>query len=170
MRNLFPLLFLPILACASRAPTSGPEVTTETETETEVVAEAPALQHFGEAFTLDEVISASTLLADPSPYVDQLVRVEGRVTDVCQRAGCWLVITDETHHMRIRTRDHGFAVDKQGTGSTCQVEGTVVAMPLDPETTEHFASESSEDAVLPENEATAEFTYEIVANAVQLQR
>ena len=162
MRKLYPLLLLPILACAARAPASGPEATAETE--------APALQHFGEAFTLDEILPASALLPDPSPYVDQLVRVEGRVTDVCQMAGCWLVITDETHHMRIRTRDHGFAVDKEGAGSTGQVEGTVVAMPLDPETTEHFASESSEGAVLPEAEATADFTYEIVANAVQLQR
>ena len=72
--------------------------------------------------------------------------------------------------MRVRTKDHGFFVDKGATGATSQVEGVVVARPLNPDEVAHFASESTEGAVLPENKVTGEFTYEIVASAVELRR
>jgi len=164
MRLLISLSLL--LAACAKSPAPAEAAATAPETE----APAAAPQHFGVAFTVEEVTPAGDLLSDPAPWVDKTVRVEGRVTDVCQKAGCWLVITDDTNHMRVRTKDHGFFVDKGATGATSQVEGVVVALPLNPDEVAHFASESTEGAVLPENKVTGEFTYEIVASAVELRR
>ncbi len=170
----FILLSLPALvACAkTTAPTDAPaEAPAEAAVEEAASEEAaPAVQHFGVAFTVEDVTPAATLLAAPADYVDQTIRVEGRVTDVCQKAGCWLVITDETNHMRIRTKDHGFAVDKAGAGTTAQIEGLVVALAVDPDTVAHFESESSEGAAIPEHTAKDNTTYEMVASAVELKR
>ena len=168
MRLLIPF-FLALVACA-KSPEPAESAATEPSPATEAVAAAPLVQHFGEAFTVEAVTPAADLLGDPASWVDKTVRVEGKVTDVCQKAGCWLVITDDTNHMRVRTKDHGFAVDKSGAGTTSQIEGLVVALPLNPEDVAHFVSESSEDAVIPEHKATGDFTYEIVATAVELRR
>jgi len=170
MRSLVLVLSLASLACAkSPAPAQAPAADDAPPAEA-TAEETPSVQHFGGDFTVETVTPASDLLSDPTSWVDKTVRVEGKVTDVCQKAGCWLVITDDTNHMRVRTKDHGFAVDKAGAGSTSQIEGLVVALPLNPEDVAHFASESSKDAVMPEDKATGEFTYEIVATAVEMRK
>jgi len=126
---------------------------------------------FGGEFTLEEILPAAALLSDPAPYTDKTVRVEGRVADVCQKAGCWMVIAEGDKTMRVRMKDHDFAVAKDGAGSQCQIEGVITAKPLDPEEAEHFASESANTDVMPENgmEAGA-MTYEIIASAVQFKK
>jgi hypothetical protein len=125
-------------------------------------------EHYGESFAGDETIPASTLLDDPSAYVDQTVLVEGRVADVCQEKGCWMVITDEERHMRVVTKDHAYGVNKKSQGWECQVKGTVVATQIDPETVAHYESESSKGAVVPEKQAQGEVTYELIADGVKM--
>jgi len=52
-------------------------------------------EHFGTDFSLAEAdaVACEKVLADPAAYVGHTVRVKGRVADVCQQAGCWLVLT-----------------------------------------------------------------------------
>jgi hypothetical protein len=115
------------------------------------------------------IIPASRLLADPASFVDQQVRVEGRVADVCQKMGCWMVVADGDESMRVTMKDHDFAVDKQGAGSDCQIDGTVIAKKLDPEEVAHFESESAEGAVIPEKSVEGDVVYEIVAVGVRMR-
>ena len=103
------------------------------------------LEHFGLEFTLDASIPAGTVLTNPDDYVGKTVRVTGKVSDVCQKMGCWMVITDADQHMRITTKDLKFFVSKDGAGATCDLEGTVVKREASPARTEHFKSEQSEE-------------------------
>lgn len=182
------ILSLFLIACGGAAPEADEAPTeaapseapaadaTETETEAETAdAETDApddseWSHYGEAFAVDDVLPAKTLLADPSAYTDQTVRVEGRVADVCQKMGCWMVLTDDDgHQMRILMKDHAFSVDKAGTGKSCQVEGKVVAKAIDPEEVAHFESEASEGAPIPEKGVEGDTTYELVASGVAMR-
>jgi hypothetical protein len=127
---------------------------------------------FGTLSETGEVMSAAALLDDPAPHVGKTLAVEGRVADVCQKAGCWMVVTDGDRNMRVRMKDHGFAVAKDGTGRDCRVHGEVVEIEVDPATVAHFKSESAKpeempEAALPED---AKVTYELIASAVQLKR
>jgi len=81
-----------------------------------------------------------------------------------------MVITDADKHMRITTKDHKFFVAKDGAGATCDLEGTVVKQEANPERTEHFKSEQSEGAPMPEAELAGKATYEIVASAIRFDR
>lgn len=132
--------------------------------------DASGWSHFGSEFTTQDTLAASSFLADPAPYVGKTVRVEGKVTDVCQKAGCWMVIADGDKTLRVRMKDHGFSVDKTGEGCTASIEGLVVATPVDPKTVEHYASESKEGAAMPENSATGGVVYEIEATSVAMKR
>lgn len=134
-------------------------------------AEADGWAAYGTPFSTDTVVtSAADLFASPADFVGKSVRVEGRVADVCQKMGCWMVIAEGDQSMRVLMKDHAFSVDKQGAGSTCQIDGIVEAKTIDPKTVEHFESESAEGAVIPEKQAKSDVVYQFVAAGVRLKK
>ena len=177
MKTFTLLALSQLLACGNKTPAENAAPAANEET-TEVVAEDNTdnpvsiedLEHFGLEFTLDSSIPAGTVLTNPDDYVGKTVRVTGKVSDVCQKMGCWMVITDADQHMRITTKDHKFFVAKDGAGATCDLEGTVVKREASPARTEHFKSEQSEGAPIPAAEEAGEATYEIVASAIRFDR
>ena len=179
MKTLVILTLSQLLACGSKTPAENaePAATEEVNEVTEAPEEAAPneisidnLEHFGLEFTLDTSIPAGTVLTNPDEYVGKTVRVTGKVSDVCQKMGCWMVITDADQHMRITTKGHKFFVAKDGAGATCDLEGTVVKREASPARTEHFKSEQSEGAPIPAAEEAGEATYEIVASAIRFDR
>lgn len=125
--------------------------------------------HYGAPFALTEVKTAAEVLGSPAQFADQTVLVEGKVTDVCQKAGCWMVITDDQSTMRVLMKDHSFSVDKGGTGAHCRVEGQIVAKEVDPEEVAHFASESADAENMPEHAAKDNVIYQLVATGVSMK-
>jgi hypothetical protein len=158
MRWLFALT---LVACSSGSPETTPAVA-------EPVA-ASGASHFGAPFALASGIAAAELLADPSARVGQVVRVEGEVADVCQKAGCWMVLTDGTKNLRVIMKDHAFSVDKDAARTRAVVEGTVVEKANDPEEAKHYAEESARPEVAPEANA-GERKFELVATGVEIIR
>ena len=132
--------------------------------------EATKAQDFGAPFAIEEVTQAKAVFDNPEGFVGKTVRVEGSVRDVCQKMGCWMVISEGEKSMRITTKDHKFFVAKDGAGSKCHIEGEVISRELDPERTAHFESESSKDAPIPEKEAKDNKTYEIVATSIRFMK
>jgi hypothetical protein len=133
-------------------------------------AEAPAdgWTSFGAPVDASTVVPAATLLADPKSYVGQNLVVSGRVADVCTKAGCWMVIAEGEETMRIRMKDHAFAVAKDGAGSDCRVQGEVVEIQVDPATVAHFESESRKPEMMPEKPGKS-VVYEMVAAGVEFK-
>ena len=43
----------------------------------------------GKPLTVKEPMALATLLAHPDDYVGKTVQVKGKITEVCQMAGCW---------------------------------------------------------------------------------
>lgn len=110
------------------------------------------------------------LVANAASLAGQTVTVQGTVRDVCQQAGCWLVLGGTEHAdvaVRIRMKDHAFAVDKQGAGSEALVHGTVIVKQVDPQEAAHFAAEAARPEVMPENHAAV--VVEIEATGVMLR-
>ena len=80
-----------------------------------------------------------------------------------------MVISEGKQHMRVLMKDHSFAVNMQGTGFECDIEGTVVAEKPDPEVTAHFESEGQEGAPVPEK-ADKDVTYRLIATSVRMRK
>lgn len=161
-------------APAAEAPAAEAALATnDAETENAEAAAAADWKTYGDAFTLstDKTLACGDLLANPAGHVDTTVRVSGRVADVCQKMGCWMVITpedttDPKAMIRVTMKDHAFSVDKQGAGSIAQLEGMLKAVEIDEETVEHYASESGAEGAVPEKQG---MKYELVASAVQMK-
>ncbi len=138
-----------------------------TESGGAVVGESQlAYTHFGDAFSVEESVKAVELLADPGSFSEAPILVEGTVVDVCQKAGCWMVLSDGSKQIRVTMKDHGFSVAKDGTGSWARVQGTLKPIDLDPERVEHLEGESERPDVMPEKTGQ---TWEIVATGVAFQ-
>jgi hypothetical protein len=115
-------------------------------------------------------IPAKDLLADPSSFEGKTILVEGRIADVCQKMGCWMVIAEGDKSMRVLTRAHKFYVAKDSTGQTCRIEGTISSKKIDPATVAHFEGESANVDAMPEHKSTTGQVYEFNATGIQINR
>jgi hypothetical protein len=102
----------------------------------------PAGEDFGAGITLSEVSDFGDVVSDPAKYSDAPVLVRGTISDVCQRKGCWLVLSEGAHRVQIRFADYAFFVPKDSRGKQAYVEGRVKAETLSEEEARHYAAES----------------------------
>ena len=124
---------------------------------------------FGEPFTQDDVMGADKLLSSLPEFDGKKVRVEGRIADVCQKAGCWMVLAHEDLSIRVKMKDHAFFVDRQSTGGWADIEGEIHSKALDPAEVAHFQSEAQNPEATPELQAKDK-VYDLMASAVRIRR
>lgn len=98
--------------------------------------------------------------------------MNGRIENVCQKAGCWLVVADDDgNYLRITMKDHAFGVPtdtETGPGTRVDVEGTLIAKQLDARTLAHLESEAKGDEASLEKQFAPK--YEIVASSVAVKQ
>jgi hypothetical protein len=161
------------LACTTApAPTAAlpaEPAPAEAPTAAETASATPGWDSFGEPFAETAAIPLRDALARAAELDGKDVIVEGRVSEVCQKAGCWMVLSDEERHVRVLMKDHAFSVDKQGAGRAGQVQGVLASRQVDPSEVAHYAEETRDGGVVPERVVEGP-SYEIVASAVRLKR
>jgi len=128
----------------------------ETGTHEEAVADAVAEtavetssegKIYGEALSLTAGVSITELLADPAAFEGQNVHVEGMVTDVCAKRGCWFEMAGEGtgEKLRFKVEDGVMVFPMDAKGRYAVAEGTVVVNQLTlEETLEHLAHQAEE--------------------------
>jgi len=103
----------------------------------------PAGEDFGAGITLSEISDLGDVVSDPAKYADTPVLLRGRISDVCQKKGCWLVLADGAHQLRIRFADYAFFVPKDCHGKQAYAEGRVETETLSEREARHYAAEST---------------------------
>lgn len=107
-------------------------------------------QVYGAGLTEATKVSTLELLEHPQDYVGKLVRVEGRVADVCPHRGCWIDIVGEgaQRAVRFKVEDDVIVFPLEIKGRHVVAEGRFTAQELDHEATlrweEHLAEERGE--------------------------
>ncbi len=101
-------------------------------------------KHFGEPFTDAKAVPLADAMKDAAKYADKPIKVEGEIRDVCQNKGCWLVVTDGEHAMRVTFKAYGFFVPKDAAGKRVVLEGTVAKETIDEDQARHYAEESKQ--------------------------
>ena len=75
-------------------------------------------------------------------------RYSGRITQVCQAEGCWMVLEDNGQAARVMFKDHAFLVPKDSSGRA-EVVGVLSRKELTPEQVEHLKEDAKGLAVSP---------------------
>jgi hypothetical protein len=109
-------------------------------------------------------MSLAALLDSPDEYVDTAVRVEARISQVCQKKGCFMIATSGDKAVRVSFRDYAFFVPTDTSGKTVTLTGTVVERVLSEEQAAHFRQDAGSDTI------QAGKVYEIVADAVSIPK
>jgi hypothetical protein len=74
---------------------------------------------FGAALPKDlpTAVSIDRAAGDPKQHAGKLAAYSGRITQVCQKQGCWLVLSgDDGGFARVAMHDHAFSVPKDASG------------------------------------------------------
>ena len=81
-------------------------------------------KQLGRPLTLKEPMTLAALMAKPDALAGQMVQVTGKVTEVCEMAGCWMNLTDaQGHLLRIKVDDGDIVFPKESVGKTAIAEG-----------------------------------------------
>jgi hypothetical protein len=112
---------------------------------------------YGDGVTLDEAVAIDVLLENPNDYVGRKVRVDGVITAVCKKRGCWMQITDPDSGsgVRIKVEDGVIVFPYTSMGREAQAEGIFEAIKLTPEQIEARAAaeHGDEEGVSCDNNA-----------------
>ncbi|HWN70542.1 MAG TPA: DUF4920 domain-containing protein [Haliangium sp.] len=95
---------------------------------------------YGAGVSQTESVAMATLLADPKAYEGKTVRVEGTVTDVCPKRGCWFEMAGEQpgQKMRFKVRDGEMVFPMDAKGKYALAEGVVAVQALSLEETRQY--------------------------------
>ena len=87
---------------------------------------------YGKGVTGKDVVAISELIANPGKYVGKNVRVEGLVTDVCTKRGCWMNLAGEkkSQTVRIKVEDGEIVFPLDAKGKRAVAEGVFTKMDL----------------------------------------
>lgn len=69
-----------------------------------------------------QVLELAKIFADPAGYKGKNVIVEGRVSQVCQTSGCWLIMTDGANQLFVQF--YAFTVNLR-PGTKIRVQGEI---------------------------------------------
>ena len=109
-----------------------------------VVAPAQKLDgtSYGSGVTLPETVSISELKANVDKYAGKEVRVEGMVTGVCPKRGCWFDMAGEKagEAMRFKVKDGVMVFPMEANGKYAVAQGTVRKMPMTLEQSKRWAT------------------------------
>jgi len=90
---------------------------------------------FGDGVTLTDAVAIDTLLANPDNFVGKTVRVDGVITAVCKKRGCWMQMTDSEsgNGVRIKVEDGVIVFPYESMGHEASAQGVFEAIKLTPE-------------------------------------
>jgi hypothetical protein len=96
-----------------------------------------------------EAVKIGDLLSKPESYLGKKIRVAGKITDVCPKAGCWIEIEGEaSSHIRFKVKDGEIVFPVDAKGKPVTAEGVLKRIELDREAAvgwmRHMAEERGE--------------------------
>lgn len=115
-------------SAGNKAPAPAPEAAAKAEP-------APAGTTYGAGVATDGTaarVSIDELLANPEAYEGKTVQVEGMVTDVCPKRGCWMDLAGSGpgEKVRFKVQDGVMTFPMEAKGAHAMAQGTVAIQRL----------------------------------------
>ncbi len=108
---------------------------------------AAATLNLGAPLKVKKATPIPVLMQSPDAYVGKAVQVEGRITEVCQKEGCWMLLVDDASgkSVRIKVKDGEIVFPKDGNGRRAVAEGVFTKMERTREQTIAAAKHEAEE-------------------------
>jgi hypothetical protein len=79
----------------------------------------------GEPIT-EHFVPLAEIAKNPARYENQRVATGGKVTAVCQEAGCWMELRDDSGQAHVKMHGHTFFVPRNAAGHVARVQANVL--------------------------------------------
>ena len=112
-----------------------------------------------------KVIEVNELISSVKENEGKIIVVKGKISDVCQAMGCWLVLTDGKNNVRVQTL-HKFFVPKNITGQDAVVMGRFEIVEISEDEANEYNSESNSPS--KETIKGPQKSFEIIATGVKV--
>jgi hypothetical protein len=112
--------------------------------EPEPVAVVDGHPVYGEQMPSGDAIAIGLVLADVDQYAGKPHKFSGRVTKVCQKKGCWMVLADGERSARVMFGEDDFFIPKDTSGNAV-VYGTLTARTMSEGMAKHLAKDEGKD-------------------------
>lgn len=116
---------------------------------------------YGVPFDDGHVVPVSEAIARFEEDAGGPRRFSGRIAEVCQAKGCWMMLEDEGRTARVMFGDHAFFIPRDSRGAAV-VHGVLERRELTPEEVEHLRTDSTRGFAVDPVE------YRIVADGVRI--
>jgi hypothetical protein len=113
-------------------------------------AKDAGVRTFGKPLSIKKALSLQEALQQPTKFENQTVLLEGKISDVCQMKGCWLMLSDGQRAIRIKFEGYSFFVPKDSRGKKVRAEGRLIQETLSEDMARHYAAEQTTQSDLPE--------------------
>lgn len=139
-------------AAAQTAPTAVPAAGAAVDP---AVAK-PAGTEYGAGVKLVDATAISAILADPQPFAGKTVRVEGMISDVCPKRGCWMEMAGDVagDKLRFKVEDGAMVFPMDAKGKYAVAEGVVAVTQLTLEQTREYAEYQAKEYGKPYDPAS----------------
>ena len=110
-------------------------------------APAFAATKYGKGVSEATPVKLSELMAKPDDYVGKVVKVEGLITEVCAKRGCWINVAGdkEFQTIKIKVEDGVIVFPLTDKGKKVVAEGTFTKMELTKEQAIERAKHEAEE-------------------------
>jgi len=124
------------------------------------VAHAGGTPH-GKPLPAGDTVPVSQAIADFDAHAGTPKRYSGRIAEVCQAKGCWMMLEDDGRSARVMLGKHDFHIPKDTTGSAV-VHGVLTRKELTPAQVEHLGGDSGKGI------AAEPVEYRITADGIEI--
>ena len=125
------------------------------------LAHAGEPARYGKPLPATPAVPVSEAVTAFDQHAGKPMRYSGRITEVCQAEGCWLVLEDNGQTARVMFKDHAFLIPKDSSGRA-QVGGVLSRKELTPEQVAHLQEDGKGLAVSP-------VEYRILADGLEIE-
>jgi hypothetical protein len=112
---------------------------------------------YGSGVKVSQPVAIGDLLDHPETYLGKRIRVDGQITGVCPRMGCWIDIADEKgHSIRFKVKDGEIVFPMEAKGKSVAAEGVLTKLELSAEEALDHARHMAEEKGEPFDESSVE--------------
>lgn len=130
----------------------------------------------GDDFTVATSMSVADTIDKAKTLAGKKVKIEGTVSQVCAKKGCWFAIAPSedakpAETIRITSKGYRFFVPRDAVGQKATIEGELEVKTMSVEEAQHMADDAAEASGEPAEKVTEEqVEVRIAAVAVELKK
>ena len=106
-------------------------------------ADSTAVAIFGDTITESDAVALTELESKLKGQDSLAIKLVGKITDVCQKKGCWMMMDlGNNKTIRVTFKDYAFFVPKDAAGKTAVIDGFAYTDTVSVAQLKHYAEDA----------------------------